>query len=35
MTADGRRRATVALTPDFRGDPDDVVDAFLDRAFCG
>ncbi|MFE6977853.1 serine hydrolase domain-containing protein [Streptomyces sp. NPDC057682] len=34
-TADGRRTATVALTPDFRGDAEDAVDAFLDRAFCG
>ncbi|MGW2654129.1 serine hydrolase domain-containing protein [Streptomyces sp. NPDC001478] len=34
-TRDGRRTATVALTPDFRGDADDAVDAFLDRAFCG
>jgi D-alanyl-D-alanine carboxypeptidase len=33
-TADGRRQVTVALTPDFRGDPDDAVDALLDRAFC-
>lgn len=31
---DGRRQVTVALTPDFRGDPDDAVDALLDRAFC-
>jgi D-alanyl-D-alanine carboxypeptidase len=34
-TADGRRRATIALTPDFRGNPDVAVDAFLDEAFCG
>ncbi len=34
-TEDGRRRVTVALTPDFRGDPDDAVDAFLNHAFCG
>jgi len=33
-TEDGRRQATVALTPDFSGDPDDAVDAFLDTAFC-
>jgi D-alanyl-D-alanine carboxypeptidase len=34
-TQDRRRQATVALTPDFRGDPDDAVDAFLNEAFCG
>jgi D-alanyl-D-alanine carboxypeptidase len=34
-TSDLRRRATLALTPDFRGDADDAVDAFLDEAFCG
>ncbi|MFF8815397.1 serine hydrolase domain-containing protein [Streptomyces pactum] len=34
-TEDGRRRVTVALTPDFRGDPDDAVDALMDTAFCG
>ncbi|MGI5211739.1 serine hydrolase domain-containing protein [Plantactinospora sp. CA-290183] len=33
-TEDGRRQVTVALTPDFRDDPDDVVDAFLDDAIC-
>ncbi|MFI6642594.1 serine hydrolase domain-containing protein [Streptomyces sp. NPDC050504] len=33
-TEDGRRQATIALTPDFRGDPDDAVDALLDKAFC-
>jgi D-alanyl-D-alanine carboxypeptidase len=33
-TEDRRRQVTVALTPDFRGDPDDAVDAFLDRAVC-
>lgn len=33
-TEDGRRQATVAFTPDFSGDPDDAVDAFLDAAFC-
>lgn len=33
-TEDGRRQVTVALTPDFRGDPDDAVDALLDQAFC-
>lgn len=34
-TKDRRRQVTVALTPDFRADPDVVVDAFLDEAFCG
>ncbi|MEV4758150.1 serine hydrolase [Micromonospora sp. NPDC049559] len=34
-TEDLRRQVTVAVTPDFRGDPDHVVDAFLDQAFCG
>jgi D-alanyl-D-alanine carboxypeptidase len=34
-TEDGRRQVTVALTPNFRGDPDDAVDAFLDQTFCG
>ncbi|QCX81976.1 D-alanyl-D-alanine carboxypeptidase precursor [Streptomyces sp. YIM 121038] len=34
-TEDRRRQVTVALTPDFRGDPDDAVDALLDKAFCG
>ncbi|HYN96123.1 MAG TPA: serine hydrolase domain-containing protein [Pilimelia sp.] len=33
-TEDRRRQVTVALTPDFSGDPDDAVDAFLDKAFC-
>lgn len=33
-TKDGRRQVTIALTPDFRGDPDDAVDALLDKAFC-
>ncbi len=33
-TQDRRRQVTVALTPDFRADPDDVVDALLDKAFC-
>ncbi len=33
-TADRRSRVTIALTPDFAGDTDEVVDAFLDRAFC-
>lgn len=35
-TADGRRRVTVALTPDrLRGDADDAVEALLHAAFCG
>lgn len=34
-TEDRRRQVTVAFTPDFRGDPDDAVDAFLNKAFCG
>ena len=33
-TMDGARQATIALTPNFRGDPDDAIDAFLDEAFC-
>lgn len=33
-TEDLRRQVTVALTPDFRGDPDDAVEAFLNTAFC-
>jgi len=34
-TEDRRHQVTVALTPDFRGDPDDAVDAFLNKALCG
>jgi len=34
-TEDGHRQVTVALTPTFRGDPDDAVDAFLNQAICG
>ncbi|MDQ4085414.1 MAG: beta-lactamase family protein [Actinomycetota bacterium] len=34
-TADRRRQVTLALTPDFRGDADRGVDAFLDQVFCG
>ncbi|MCG5468906.1 beta-lactamase family protein [Micromonospora sp. LAH09] len=34
-TEDRRRQVTVALTPNFRGDPDDAIDAFLDKAICG
>ncbi|HEU4948596.1 MAG TPA: serine hydrolase domain-containing protein [Kribbella sp.] len=33
-TQDGHHQVTVALTPDFRGDPDDAVDAFLSKAIC-
>ena len=33
-TEDLRRQVTLALTPDFTGDPDDAVDAFLDEALC-
>ncbi len=33
-TEDRRRQVTVALTPDFRGEPDDAVDALLDKAIC-
>ncbi|MBG6064391.1 serine hydrolase domain-containing protein [Micromonospora ureilytica] len=35
LTEDRRRQVTVVLTPDFDGDPDDAVDAFLNKAFCG
>jgi D-alanyl-D-alanine carboxypeptidase len=34
-TEDRSRQVTLALTPDFSGDPDDAVDAFLDEAVCG
>ncbi|MFI1380322.1 serine hydrolase domain-containing protein [Embleya sp. NPDC020886] len=34
-TQDRRRQVTIALTPDFRGDPDDAVEALLDKAICG
>jgi len=34
-TEDRRHQVTVALTPDFSGDPDGAVDAFLDKAVCG
>ncbi|MGH3500464.1 MAG: serine hydrolase domain-containing protein [Nocardioidaceae bacterium] len=34
-TADGSRQVTVALTPDFHGDADNAVDAFVDEAICG
>jgi D-alanyl-D-alanine carboxypeptidase len=33
-TEDGRHQVTVALTPNFHGDPDDAVDAFVDKAIC-
>ncbi|MFF5051689.1 serine hydrolase [Micromonospora sp. NPDC000663] len=33
-TEDGHRQVTVALTPNFAGDPEDAVGALLDRAFC-
>jgi D-alanyl-D-alanine carboxypeptidase len=33
-TEDTRRQATVAVTPDFKTNPDKSVDAFLDQAFC-
>ncbi|MDN5851638.1 MAG: beta-lactamase family protein [Actinomycetia bacterium] len=34
-TEDGSRQVTVALTPDFHGEPDDAVDALVDEALCG
>jgi D-alanyl-D-alanine carboxypeptidase len=34
-TEDGSRNVTVMLTPDFSGDADDAVDAFIDEAICG
>ena len=34
-TKDRRRQVTVALTPDFRGDPDDAVDSLVDEVICG
>jgi D-alanyl-D-alanine carboxypeptidase len=33
-TEDGRHQATLALTPNFSGDVDQAVDAFLDKAIC-
>ncbi|MFD7153958.1 serine hydrolase domain-containing protein [Kribbella sp. NPDC059898] len=33
-TEDTRRQVTVAVTPDFRTNPDASVDAFVDRAIC-
>ncbi|GAA3573361.1 serine hydrolase domain-containing protein [Kribbella ginsengisoli] len=34
-TADGRHQVSIALTPNFRGDPDTAVNAFTDKAICG
>jgi D-alanyl-D-alanine carboxypeptidase len=34
-TADGRRQVTIAVTPDFRSDLDDLVSSYLDEVFCG
>jgi len=34
-TPDLRRQVTIALTPNFRGNPDAAVGTFLDEAFCG
>jgi len=33
-TADTRHQVTVAVTPDFRTNPDNTVDAFIDKAIC-
>ncbi|MFF0266701.1 hypothetical protein [Kribbella sp. NPDC004536] len=33
-TEDTRRQVTVAVTPNFRTDPDASVDAFVDQAIC-
>jgi D-alanyl-D-alanine carboxypeptidase len=33
-TADTRRQVTVAVTPDFGANPDDTVDAFIDKTIC-
>lgn len=33
-TEDGRRQVAIALTPNFKVDTDDSVDAFLDKAVC-
>jgi D-alanyl-D-alanine carboxypeptidase len=33
-TADTRRQATIAVTPDFQTNPDKSVDAFIDEAIC-
>jgi D-alanyl-D-alanine carboxypeptidase len=32
---DGQHQVTLALTPDFSGDPDHAIDAFVDKAICG
>ncbi|WP_328332962.1 beta-lactamase family protein [Kribbella sp. NBC_00382] len=34
-SADGRHQVSIAVTPTFRVDPDDAVDAFVDKAVCG
>lgn len=34
-TEDGKRQVTLAFTPAFRNDPDDVAKAFVDKAICG
>jgi D-alanyl-D-alanine carboxypeptidase len=34
-TEDGRRQATVTITPSHSGDTDTAIKAFLDRAICG
>lgn len=34
-TEDVRRQVTVAVTPDFRTNPDPTVDAFVNQAICG
>jgi D-alanyl-D-alanine carboxypeptidase len=33
-TADTRHQVTVAVTPDFSADPDDIADTFIDQAVC-
>jgi D-alanyl-D-alanine carboxypeptidase len=33
-TADARRQATIAVTPDFQTNPDKSVEAFIDQAIC-
>jgi D-alanyl-D-alanine carboxypeptidase len=33
-TVDGHRQVALAFTPNFQGDTDAAVDAFLDKAFC-
>lgn len=34
ITDDQRQQVTIALGPNFSGDPDDAIDAFLDTTFC-